>query len=489
MSLGTPWQRLLTPKHLAITIEQTQTSSRGRGCQPTPVYLTEPILTPCAPGHIGVPALPLTLAMHNTSSMLPGDRTELIGTELRVDIEDLRRYLLEDTRLHEVDLEIARPGDSFRAGYVFDIIEPRAKEPGSGPDFPGILGPIAAAGQGTTHVLQGAAVTVLDGGQPGGEHGFVSRRGGMAKILEMSGPACPATLYSSLQHLVLVPHADPAIERHSVLNALRLASVKAAVYLAQAALGQEPTTSRVLDLEGPAEAGRQGLPRVAYIGQVHGHQHGTEGDEHIVYGSNTRGMLPVLLHPNEWLDGAVVISYSWGARGLETYFHQNHPIISELYRLHQAEKLTFAGAIATVSSDLREELERNSMLAAHLAKRSLGADGAIVTKYAGGAPHSDMFETARLCEELGIKTAILVSDTAPDRRAESSALMNIPGVDALVTISEGVDVSWPAAAVERVVAGNPQVAAELAALEVLPAGVLCGVTNNQGASHLQSIIY
>ena len=433
--------------------------------------------------------MPLTLAEHKISSMLPGDRTELVGTGLQVDIEELRRYLLEDTRLTEVDLEIAGPGDSFRAGYVFDILEPRAKEPGSGPDFPGILGPMAAAGLGTTHILQGAAVTVLDGGQPGGEHGYISRRGGMFKVLEMSGAASQVTPYSSLHHLVLVPHADPSIERHAVLNALRLASVKAAVYLAQAALEQEPTTTQVLDLESPGEPGRRGLPRVAYIGQVHGHQHGTELDEHILYGSNTQGMLPVLLHPNEWLDGAVVISYSWGARGLETYFYQNHPIISELYRLHQAGELTFAGVIATVSSDLREELERNSMLAAQLAKWSLGADGVIVTKYAGGAPHSDMFETARLCEELGMKTAILVSDTAPDRRAESAALMNNPGVDALVNISEGAGISWPAPAVQRVVAGNPEVATDLAALQVLPADILCGVTNNQGASRLQSILY
>ena len=311
----------------------------------------------------------------------------------------------------------------------------------------------------------------------------------MTKVLEMSGPPAQASTYGSLQHLVVVPHPLPNVERHSVLNALRIASLKASVYVARSALTQAPAETEVFELESPQDSGRNGLHRVAYIGQVHGHQHGTEADEHIVYGSNTRGMLPVLLHPNEWLDGAVVISYSWGARGLETYFHQNHPIISELYRLHQAGEITFAGAIATVSSDLREELERNSMLAAQLAKWSLGADGVIVTKYAGGAPHSDMFETARLCEELGMKTAILVSDTAPDRRAESAALMNIPGVDALVNLSEGVDVSWPAPAVQRVVAGNPEVAADLAALQVLPAGIICGITNNQGASRLQSIIY
>ncbi len=105
--------------------------------------------------------MPLTLAEHTISSMLPGNRTELVGTALQVDIEELRRHLLEDTRLKGVDLEIAGPGDSFRAGYVFDILEPRAKEPGSGPDFPGILGPMAAAGQGTTHILSGAALSLV----------------------------------------------------------------------------------------------------------------------------------------------------------------------------------------------------------------------------------------------------------------------------------------------------------------------------------------
>jgi len=437
----------------------------------------------------GESILTLTLATHDITDMQPGSPTKLIGSLLQVDMEELRRYLLEDARLEDVDLEIAAPGDSFRAGYVFDIVEPRVKEPGSGSDFPGILGPMVSAGQGVTHVLVGAAVTVVDGGQPGGEHGYISRRGGMAKVLEMSGPAAAATPYSSLHHLVLVPHAYPWIGRHAVLNALRLASVKTAVYLAKASLYREPDSMRVLELESPSDNGRQGLARVAYIGQVHGHQHGTEVDEHIVYGSNTRGMLPVILQPNEWLDGAVVISYSWAARGLETYFHQNHPIINELYRLHGARELTFVGAIATVSSDLQDELERNSMLAAQLAKWNLGADGVIVTKYAGGAPHSDMFETARLCEELGVKTVILVSDTAPDRRAESAALMNIPGVDALVNVSEGGDISWPAPTVERVAAGNPEVAANLIALQVLQAAFICGVTNNQGASRIQSIVY
>ena len=136
----------------------------------------------------GESILTLTLATHDITDMQPGSPTKLIGSLLQVDMEELRRYLLEDARLEDVDLEIAAPGDSFRAGYVVDIVEPRVKEPGSGSDFPGILGPMVSAGQGVTHVLVGAAVTVVDGGQPGGEHGYISRRGGMAKVLETTYP-------------------------------------------------------------------------------------------------------------------------------------------------------------------------------------------------------------------------------------------------------------------------------------------------------------
>ena len=433
--------------------------------------------------------LRLTLAIHPIQEMTVGPATKLHGSQLQVDVEELRLRLLEDCRLQSVDLEIVRPGEACRAGYVFDILEPRAKEPGSGVDFPGILGPFSVAGRGTTHILRGAAVTVVDGGQPGGELGYASRRGGVSKVLEMQGPAAEASPYSGLHHLVLVPHPFPGVERHAVLNAIRVASVRAGVYLARAAFGQSPAATEVLQLESPVVKGEESLPRVAYIGQVHGHQHGAEADEHILYGGNTRGMMPVPLHPNEWLDGAVVISYSWAGRGLETYFYQNHPIIGELYRLHQAEKLAFVGAIAMASSDREEELGRNSMMAARLAKWTLGADGVILSKYCGGAPHADMFETARHCEELGVKTVVQASDTAPDGRAESVLLLNAPGVDAVVSIGEGVDIRWQAPAVERVIAGNPEVAAVLAGpLELTPATV-CGTANNQGASRLRPIVY
>ncbi|MBI2174396.1 MAG: hypothetical protein HYU33_04295, partial [Candidatus Omnitrophica bacterium] len=129
----------------------------------------------------------LTLALHPIEEIVFGAPTRLDGTSLVVDPEELRALVLEDESLTSVDLEIIRPGESCRAGPVFDIIEPRAKEPGSSPDFPGILGPPLTAGMGTTHVLQGAAVTVLRERAPGGS------RGPIGTVLEMSGAAAEGT--------------------------------------------------------------------------------------------------------------------------------------------------------------------------------------------------------------------------------------------------------------------------------------------------------
>jgi glycine reductase len=305
-------------------------------------------------------------------------------------------------------------------------------------------------------------------------------------MLEMSGEAGDATPYGSLYHVVVVPHIIPDSPRHVVLSALRLALTKAAVYLAKAGLDQPPAETEVFDLEGPNVAGREGLPRVAYIAQIHGHQMTVEVDEHILYGSNTQGMAPMALHPNEFLDGAIVCSY-WVMR-VESYFYQNHPIILELYRRHQAGELTFVGTVVTVAASLEEDRNRNCMLAAHLAKWSLGAEGVVLTKYGGGAPHVDMGETARICEAMGMRTVVQVSDSSGDRRAESAMLFNYPEVDAIIN-GGGGDTGWDVQPVEQVIGGSPEVAQSLASMTYIQAQALCGVTNQQGASHIRATVY
>ena len=429
----------------------------------------------------------LELGIHPISEIRAGARTSLKGSRLDVNTDELKQLLLEDRRLEGVDIEFVRPGEAARLGYVFDVVEPRAKVPGSGSDFPGIVGPTERVGHGTTHVLRGAAVTVIaEGAKPSQPFRTASNR-----VLEMSGEAGEASPYAVLHHVVVLPHTRSDVEWHGAMNVLRVVSVKTAAYLARAAVTEAPATTEVFDLDGPSKEERTGLPRVAYIGQIHGHQHGTEVDEHILYGGNTIGMVPVVMHPNEWLDGALCISYTWNST-VETYFYQNHPIILDAYRRHRAGEINFVGTVAMAAASFEKERARNCLLASDLAKRNLDADGVIVTRYShSGAPQADMYETARLCEGLGVKTVILVSGGPPggsaDGRAESAGLMNIKEVDAIVM--SGGHMSYTVPAAERIIASNAVMAEKIGAPQELLANQIGGVVNQQGASHLTSVVY
>jgi glycine reductase complex component B subunit alpha and beta len=422
----------------------------------------------------------LELAFHPVTSTVFGARTTLNGTILTIDRDELTALALEDTTFVSVDFEIARPGESLRAGPVFDIVEPRAKAPGASPDWPGIIGPPHTAGSGTTHILEGGAVTVLREDSPG------ESRGATGYILEMSGaPAC-GTHYASLNHLIVVPQSKAGTPAHVRCHAYRLAQLKIAVHLARAAFNEVPMRSVVLDTT--IGVGYAELPRVAYVGQIFSRQRKPERDEAILYGADTDGMLPTMLNPNEWLDGAVVPSYHVSLGGAETYFYQNHPVIMELYRRHQSREISFAGTVATIASADNLDRERNSQFAANLVKWALNADAAVLTKFGGGVPHTDLSETARLLEHMGVKTAVQVTDLARDHRVESALLFNFPEVDAIVCIG-GNDTRWKLPRVERVIAANGGLAELLAGPFEIDSLNVIGVANQQGASKLRSMIY
>jgi glycine reductase len=422
----------------------------------------------------------LKLAYHPVTSIGFGTDLVLDGTRLTVNQDELRAIVLEDSIFDAVDFAIAAPNDSLRAGPVFDIVEPRAKAAGGSPDWPGILGAPQTAGNGTTHVLTGAAVTMLREDSSG------DSRGATGYVLEMSGAPAAGSHYGTLQHLIVVPHSRAAISAAARQRGYRLAQLKIAVRLAQAAFRINPERTEVFDNDD-AET-RAGLPRLVYIGQIFSRQRKPQADEHILYGADTDGMLPTLLHPNEWLDGALVPSYHASIGGAETYFYQNHPVILELYRRHRAGEINFAGTVATVASANNFDRERNTRFTANLAKWALRADAAVLTKFGGGVPHTDLSETARLLEITGVKTAVQVTDLARDHRVESALLFNFPEVDAIVCIG-GNDTHWKLPQVERVIAANSGLAELLAGPCEIDSLNVIGVANQQGASKLRSIIY
>lgn len=422
----------------------------------------------------------LDLCFHPITNISLGTATALKGSALTVDVGELRGLVLGDERFQDVNFAVVRPGESCRAGPIFDIVEPRAKAPGGSPDWPGLLGPPQTAGQGATHVLQGAAVTVVR------ERRGEDARGVTGYVLEMSGAPAAMTHHASLHHLIMIPQTQAGLPVHAQQRAWRMAQLKVSVHLAQAALDHAPTETQRFAI-GDTE-GRESLPRVAYVGQIFSRQRKPEQDESILYGADTDGMLPVLLHPNEWLDGALVPSYHPSIGGAETYFYQNHPVILELYRRHQAREINFVGAVATIASANNFDRERNCRFNANLVKWALRADAAALTKSGGGVPHTDLSETARLLENMGIKTAVQVTDLARDHRVESALLFNFPEVDAIVSIG-GNDTAWDLPRVERVIAASPEMTELLTGPLRIESLNVVGVANQQGASRLRSAIY
>lgn len=422
----------------------------------------------------------LTIASHNVSVIRFAKTTQIKGATLLIDKDELRELVLDDAAIDSVDFDIACPGDSCRAGPVFDVVEPRAKAPGGSPNWPGILGAPESAGSGTTHVLKGVAVTALREKSPG------DSRGATGYVLEMSGEPASRSPYGALNHLILTLHTTAGLQEYAQQRAYRRAQLKVSVRLAQCALNESSDGVETLDISVGSE--RAALPRFAYIGQIFSRQRKPEPDEQILYGVDTDGMLPTLLHPNEWLDGALVPSYHTSLGGAETYFYQNHPVIMELYRRHAAGELNFAGAVATIASSNNLDRERNTRFTANLVKWALRADAAVLTKCGGGVPHTDLAETARLLEREGIKTAVQVTDLARDHRVESALLFNFPEVDAIVCIG-GNGTRWRLPQVERVIAANSSLAELLAGPFDIDSLNVVGVANQQGASRLRSMVY
>jgi glycine reductase len=331
-------------------------------------------------------------------------------------------------------------------------------------------------------VLEGAAITILSERLPGAERSETGR------VLEMTGAVADASDYASLRHVVIIPRTQSTLPWPAVLKSYRLASLKVSVHLARTALHQSAESVETFAAVGPAEPGREGLFRVAYVGQIFSRQRKPEVDEAILYGANTDGMLPMVLHPDEWLDGAIVPSLHAWIGNTDTYYYQNHPVIMDLYRRHQARELNFVGTVATMAGANHFDRERNCRVAAHLVNWNLRANGAVLTKYGGGLPHADLAETARLLEVSGIRTAVMVTDTSRDRRVESALLFNVPEVNAIV-YNGGNGTRWEVPMVDRVIAPTPELRELLAGPLVLAASDVAGVTNQQGASKLRSMIY
>ena len=404
-----------------------------------------------------------------------GAKTAIENQTLSINRQELVSLLEQEPLFERVEIELAHPGDSCRIIRVLDVLEPRYRL--TGPNFPGALDGNGLVGDGRTQALKNVAVIETD------QLATRSRN-----MIDMSGPAAEYSPIGNTHNVVLLPYPKNGADKDDYRLAVKKAGLKTATYLAAAAKNVTPRETQTFELPPVAlNQGPKDLPRIAYVFPMHSHQHPTQQKETVFYGSNIQGFMPTIVHPNEILDGALMFSYS-----AFTWFAQNHPVIHELYRRHGVD-LWFAGVVLTIAPVTIAEKERNTALAARLAKEVLNADGIIATKIGGGAVDTDLMMIYARAEEMGMKATLIIMERYPD-----TGITFVPAnVNALVTPGLTRDaITLPA--VERVIGGetialdngnpdseNPGITPTPAGAELnLWIGDIVGAISQVGASRL-----
>ncbi len=219
-----------------------------------------------------------------------GKKTAYAKGVLTINRDELVHHISDDARLQDVEVGIARPGEETRVVNVLEFTEPRVK-PDTGDYYPGMLAPLGRAGLGKTNVLKGVAVL---------ECGFMT--GLFGGVLDMTGPGSLLTPYAKTINIFITaaPAASATMIDYGL--ALKQAGMKTGVYLARSTIGLTPNEVRTYEL-GQEKRTLSGLPRIAYLYQLHNHGRAREP---FIYGHNSEDFFSTMLHPNEIIDGAVV---------------------------------------------------------------------------------------------------------------------------------------------------------------------------------------
>jgi glycine reductase complex component B subunit alpha and beta len=353
-----------------------------------------------------------------------GDQTEIISGKLYINKKEMETKLKETNNVKYVKVEVARPGESVRIIPIKDIIEPRVKVSGKGGVFPGFESSIESVGEGQTNVLDGVAV--ISSGK------IVNFQEG---LIDMSGPAAKYVHFSQTMNIVLLIEPVDHLDKHAHEEAVRVTGLKAAAYIGEAGRNIEPDEMETYDISSINEKIMKynHLPKVVYIPMVlsQGLLHDT-----YIYGLDAKGILPTLINPTEFMDGAVVSGNCAGpCHKNVTFLYQNNPIITELSKQH-GKTICFIGVVITNENAMLKCKDRSSSYVTNICK-ILGVDGAIISEDGGGNPETDLMMNCRKLEASGIKT-VLVTDEYAGRDGSSQGLADItPEADAVITNGNG----------------------------------------------------
>ena len=353
-----------------------------------------------------------------------GDKTEVKNGTLYICKQEVEDIVLEDERIKEVKIEIAKPGESTRITPVKDVIEPRVKVEGKGNIFPGVIAKVTEVGQGRTHALVGANV-VTCGKIVGFQEG----------VIDMSGPAAEYCPFSKTYNLCIVVEPREGLTTHSYEEAARLVGLKVGVYVGKAGKEVEPDEIVTYETKPLLEQAAQypDLPKIGYVHmlQSQGLLHDT-----YYYGVDAKQILPTFMYPTEIMDGAIVSGNCVAPCDKVTTFHHfNNPVIEDLYKRH-GKDLNFMGVILTNENVFLADKERCSDMTAKLAE-FLGLDGVIITEEGYGNPDTDLMMNCKKVTNHGVDV-VLITDEFPGKDGKSQSLADaVVEADALVSCGQG----------------------------------------------------
>ncbi len=368
------------------------------------------------------------LELHNykVHDLRLGDETSWSEGVLTVNADELKKHLIAEAGIRRVGIAAARPGEPIRIVNILDAVEPRAK-PDNGQIFPGFLGAMdGTVGCGKTHALDGCAVMVC-----GSVPGEVASQVVSEAMVDMSGPGAGFSPFSKTLNLVLWCdfHDDQGpVKRVSVA---RYAGLLAARYLGAATFGKAPDEVRAYGMPERASIIKNETPHVVYIcpGMLLSDLHQT-----FLAGSPLTST-PTVVHPTQLMDGIMVSgNYDIGATRNPTYFHQRNPVVEALFARQAGGFLAFTGVIVTKC--LIEGFfgkQRSAYLAAQTA-RLLDADGAVISVEECGHAYADLMLTCQACEEMGIKTVLLMAESAGPTGAKPGPIAFADSADAVISV-------------------------------------------------------
>jgi glycine reductase complex component B subunit alpha and beta len=352
-----------------------------------------------------------------------GDRTALVGRQLSVSLAEIQEQIKDLTRNIKWAAELARPGESKRIVHVLDTMIPIGKVHSELMTFPGIDMPARLVGTGQTERMRNVLVTIAGSfPHPEAMTPIEKPREGM---IDMTGVGARYSHGSDYFHLVLTLEGEPALSNLAFDQALRNIGVRVARYLAGAEKnGAEPERKKV-NL-APVQ---NKLPKVVLIYQV---QSQIPLVRTFYYGEEISKTLPSFVHPNEFIDGAVVSGTYKSERKIPTSLHCAHPFIEELLKRHGSE-IEFLGVILSRGyNDSFEQKKKMGLWSARLA-RTLGADGAVAMMEGTGNTTVDFMQTVKACEEEGIKTVAVLHEDDGARGYERPLVDHPREADAMIS--------------------------------------------------------